>query len=371
MPSLKPAPQSANPALSAVPDLNSSPQLIYAGGTFGCYGRPLSPIAASEFLPIVTKLLAEQYLPTTHWLSNTLIKDSSQLSPADFVHFYQLILTAYAAGQRSFVLITGTDTLSYLSTFLAEAFVGSDICIIVTGSMRPLFDPNQLEGYVVDEQSDAWGNLVESIKLAAHGEPGVRVCFAGENWPAQTVQKIHSHDFMAFTGHRRAAYPANSYSKRLPDARRQHWLDDQMSVNAQIIARSTQAAVYPLYCMPNDSEVLELQLRALLDRPASGIILIGFGAGNVTYSPAIAELLDQAYQRGHLLVSASQCAFGGVGESYAAGSWQYEHHVISGGRLTLPAIYARLLWLHLRFDTPARRRQRWSHCINQVTPARS
>lgn len=363
--------KSASHTLSATTDINSRTQLIYAGGTFGCYGRPLSPIAESEFLPIVERLLAEQFLPQTSWLPNTLIKDSSQLTPSDFVHFYQLILTAYASGQRSFVLITGTDSLSYLSTFLAEAFVGSDICIVVTGSMRPLFDPNHLEGYVVDSQSDAWGNLTDSIKLAAHGEPGVRVCFAGESWQAQTVQKIHSHDFMAFTGHRRAAYPANSYSKILPDTRRQHWLDDQMGVNAQIIERSTQAAVYPLYCMPNDSAVLELQLRSLIDRPASGIILIGFGAGNATYSPAIAELLNQAYQRGHLVVSASQCAFGGVGETYAAGSWQYEHHVISGGRLTLPAIFARLLWLHLRFDTPARRRQRWTHCVNQATLVRS
>lgn len=348
-----------------------STQLIYAGGTFGCHGKPLNPIKAEAFLPELQQHLAKQNLDNIAWLPNPLIKDSSQLTPADLVHFYQLIFSAYAGGKRRFILITGTDTLSYLGSFLAEAFAGSDISVVLTGSMRPLFNADYIDEYVIDPQSDAWNNLIEAIGLASHGEPGVRVCFAGESWPAQTVQKLHSHDFMAFTGHRRAAYPANSYDKRLPEARRRHWVDDQLAMQQDIIRRSESISIYPLYCMPNNSEVLELQLSDIIKRPASGIILMGFGAGNVPYSSKVAQLLDSAYQQGHMVISASQCAFGGVGDDYAAGSWQYDHHVISGGRLTLPAIYARLLWLHLRFDTPARRRQRWSNTVKQTNPVRS
>ena len=69
-------------------------QLIYAGGTFGSYGRPLAPLPAEVFLPTLQTLLAEpdhaHHLPPISWLDNTLIKDSSQLTPVDFVHFYQL-----------------------------------------------------------------------------------------------------------------------------------------------------------------------------------------------------------------------------------------------------------------------------------------
>ena len=108
------------------------------------------------------------------------------------------------------------------------------------------------------------------------------------------------------------------------------------------------------------------QLQALLSQPPCGIILLGFGAGNVPYSPALAEALELAYKNGHMVVCASQSPFGGVSESYAAGSWQYDYHVISGGRLTIPAIYARLLWLLLRYDSPARRRQRWLNNVNQA-----
>ena len=226
-------------------------RLIYAGGTFGSYGRPLAPLSADIFLPTLQQLLAEQNnannLPQVSWLDNTLIKDSSQLTPSDFVHFYQLLLSAYAQGDRRFVLITGTDTLSYLGAFLAEAFAGSDICVVITASMRPLLDSNVLHSYTIDANSDAWDNFTDSLKLAAAGESGIKIGFGGESWPAQTVQKIHSHDLMAFTGHSRAAYPANSYIKSLPDTRRQHWLDDQQELVDFIDARAKQARIHALY----------------------------------------------------------------------------------------------------------------------------
>ena len=345
-------------------------QLIYAGGTFGSYGRPLAPLSAEVFLPTLQQLLADpdnavNLLPIS-WLNNTLIKDSSQLTPSDFVHFYKLLLSAYQQGSRRFVLITGTDTLSYLGAFLAEAFAGSDICVVVTGSMRPLLDSEVLHSYTIDAQSDAWSNLKDALKLAAAGESGVKIAFGGESWPAQTVQKIHSHDFMAFTGHSRAAYPANSYIKNFPDVRRQHWLDDQQDTINDIQVRAEQACVYALYCLPNATDVLNNQLRALLSQPHCGIILLGFGAGNVPYSAELAETLQLAYEKGHMVICGSQSPFGGVSDTYAAGSWQYDYQVIAGGRLTIPAIYARLLWLLLRYDSPARRRQRWLNNVAQT-----
>lgn len=346
-------------------------QLIYAGGTFGSYGRPLAPLSAEIFLPILQQLLTEPNnapnLAPIAWLHNTLIKDSSQFTPSDFVHFYQLILSAYQQGSRRFVLITGTDTLSYLGAFLAEAFAGSDICIVVTGSMRPLLDSEALHSYKVDIQSDAWNNLTDSLKLASAGESGVKIGFGGESWPAQTVQKIHSHDFMAFTGHSRAAYPANSYVKTLPDTRRQHWLDDQHNISSEIAVRAEHAYVHALYCLPNATDALNQQLRALLSQPPCGIILLGYGAGNVPYSVELAETLQLAYEKGHMVVCASQSPFGGVSDTYAAGSWQYDYQVIAGGRLTIPAIYARLLWLLLRYESPARRRQRWLNNVQQTS----
>ena len=340
-------------------------QLIYAGGTFGSYGRPLAALPADTFLPLLMDKITQNITPNIEVLENSCVKDSSQLSPADFSHFFQLILNRYAQGYRHFVLITGTDTLSYLGSFLAEAFAGSDVSLALTASMRPLFDANDIHNYSIDPHSDAWGNLSEAIGLAAHGESGVVVTFAGESWPAQTVQKIHSHDLMAFTGHTRAGYPANSYVKSLPVGRRKNWIEDTEAKLSDIMAHSQNVIIPTVYCVPNSGEWLSTQLTALLDLPPTGIILMGFGAGNIPYSEQLANTLDKLYQHGHIVVCTTQCPYGGVSEAYAAGSWQYQHHVLSAGRLTVPAVYARLLWLHLAFDTPARRRQRWSYSVGK------
>ena len=344
-------------------------QLIYAGGTFGSYGRPLAPLPSDDFLPLLRQLVLNgdniTQLSSVSILANPLIKDSSQLTTKDFVHFYQLLLSAYAKGHRRYVMITGTDTLSYLGAFLAEAFAGSDICLVLTASMRPLLDSEQIQDYRVDNHSDAFSNLEDALKLAAAAESGVKVCFGGESWPAQTVQKIHSHDLMAFTGHFRAAYPANSYVKMLPDIRRQHWIDDQQALQNSIHNQAEHSHIQALYCLPGDTTALTEQINTLVSRPPCGIILLAFGAGNIPYSAALADALQRAYEQGHMIICASQCPFGGVSDSYAAGSWQYDYHVIAGGRLTIAAIYARLLWLLLRYDSPARRRQRWTHTINQ------
>ncbi|WP_296405383.1 asparaginase [Psychrobacter sp.] len=340
-------------------------QLIYAGGTFGSYGKPLATLPADTFLPLLMQKVTQNLTRNIEALENSCVKDSSQLTPKDFAHFFQLILERYAKGYRHFVLITGTDTLSYLGSFLAEAFAGSDVSLVLTASMRPLFDANDIYNYSIDPNSDAWANLTDTVGLAAHGEAGVFITFAGESWPAQTVQKIHSHDLMAFTGHTRAGYPANSFIKALPAGRRRNWIEDTQAKLAGILTHSKTVIIPTIYCVPNNNEWLNSQLKALLDLPPIGIILMGFGTGNIPFSEQLATTMDDLYQHGHILVCTTQCPYGGVSEAYAAGSWQYKHHVFSAGRLTVPAVYARLLWLHLAFDTPARRRQRWSYSVGK------
>ncbi len=72
---------------------------------------------------------------------------------------------------------------------------------------------------------------------------------------------------------------------------------------------------------------------------------MGFGAGNVPYDKRLSELLELAHQSAIMVVCTTQCPFGGVSDEYLAGSWQYQHHVLSAGKLSNEAIFARLFWL--------------------------
>lgn len=349
--------------------------IIYAGGTFGSYGKPLASLEPSIFLPVLETILTEHFASYPNhasdpvsWqiLHNTVVKDSSQLTPSDFAHFYQLILTAMQEGMRQFVVLTGTDTLSYLGAFLAECFANSNSCVIVTGAMQPLLDTQILTDYVVNPDSDATQNLYDACKLARHGEAGVRICFAGENWHAQTVQKVHSHDLMAFVGHHRAGYPANSYTEKMSPTQREHWVMDKVGQLNEVIERLNQAKIHSIFLTPMSVEQLESQIEQCLEAQAQAIMLIGFGAGNVLLSDNIKQRLKDAKKQGCLVAVTTQCPFGGISQTYEAGAWLFDCNVLPTGRLTIPAIYARLLWLIGQYDTPSRRRQSWRHCLKDI-----
>lgn len=303
--------------------------LIYAGGTFGSHGVPLSPLPDSTFLPILTNLLNTRLDSKQVLLNNDCIKDSSSLTPSDFVHFYELISNAYTQGARRFVLITGTDTLSFLASFLSHAFADTDISLVITGSMNPLLvsdDPR----YRIDDGSDAWYNLSEAIH-ACQTQQGIFVQFYHQTFWASNTQKIDSQNPNAFFG-----TPASLPKPNFPNLDKK----DLSIIKEQV----TTAQIDSIFILPNQAHHIARELTTISD-DTRAVILIAFGSGNLPHTEEIAQALDDLHARGIVVVCTSMCAFGGVSSAYQAGSWQYAHHVWSGDKLSIPAIYGRLLWL--------------------------
>ncbi|WP_227525172.1 asparaginase domain-containing protein [Moraxella sp. RCAD0137] len=312
--------------------------LIYAGGTFGSHGTPLSPLPADVFLPILTERLAEkQYAITV--LDNDVVKDSSTLTPTEFVHFYQLILASYTTGVRRFVLLTGTDTLSFLAAFLAHALADfNDISLVITGSMQPLFVADSAD-YQINPHSDAWANLSGALDVAM-AQTGVFVQFYHQTLDAKNTQKINSQIHDAFVGVPAAISPA------VIDGTDQAVLDHHLSHLPTIIKQAAQTRIHAIYALPNDPDYLVESLQTL-HVDVKAVILIGYGSGNLPSSPAIIRAIDDAIARGVRIICTTMCPFGGVSSTYAAGAWQYAHGVISGGNLSIAAIYGQALWLSL------------------------
>lgn len=341
--------------------------IIYAGGTFGSHGNPLQSLDNATFLPVLTDILSQHfadYEKTVNWqiLPNSLVKDSSQLTPSDFAHFYELIIQAYQTGIRQFVLLTGTDTLSYLSAFLAHSLADSDLCVIITGAMQPLLQPLSPD-YLLNFDSDASENLFQSCRLAVTGEAGVQACFAYEHWHAQTVQKIHSHDMIAFTGHHKVGYPAMSY-RQFTTKQCEIWLTQQLENMDNTLQNLANARVLPIFLTPMSADNLADLIRTMLKNQPNALMLLGFGAGNLPHNQAVEQALTDAHAQGCLVAISTQCPFGGVSDSYQAGAWLNEFFVLNTGRLTIPAIFARLLWLIATVDNVKDRRKIWQKMLN-------
>lgn len=320
--------------------------LIYAGGTFGSYGTPLSPLSSELLLPKLLQEVAHHGFDVT-LLDNPVVKDSSTLTPADFVHFYQLICQAYTKGVRQFVLITGTDTLSFLAAFLSTAFANTNVSIVVTGSMLPLFNPT-ISPYTIDDTSDAWDNLQGALRFVRQHISGVYVSFYQQIFYGNSVQKIHSSDKNAFSG------KVFDHANHKPHPHHPP---------TNITFCDVHCPIYTLYCVPNGADDLAETLLQLNHKQPSAVIILGFGAGNLPCSDILKEALRTLVDKHFLVIMASSCLFGARSDTYAAGAWQYDLGVLPSKDMSLPHIYAQALWLCLTL--PAHKRQQtWHHFIH-------
>lgn len=305
--------------------------LIYAGGTFGGHGNPIAPLAAEVFLPVLSNLLSQKIDTPFTILSNERVKDSSALTPNDLVYFYRLITQAYHDGARKFVLITGTDSLSFLAAFLAHALTFDDICLVITGSMYPLLVTDNPD-FELNKHSDAWHNLSEAIDVATC-QTGVMVQFYHQTLWAYNTQKIDSHQINAFIGE-----SINEYQQPLLPA---HTTNDDA-----LLQLAPHTHIQSIYLLPNHPNDLIWQLKHLHPH-TKAVILIAFGAGNLSKTHELIDEFERLHQRNIAIVCTTMCAHGGVSPTYQAGAWQYQHHVWSGGKLSIAGIYSRLLWLSL------------------------
>lgn len=350
-------PQNAtlSPVLPSSPAHGAALAILYAGGTFGCVGTPLAPMPAQDFLPILDQLISEKFaircisLPATH------IRDSSQLRASDWIALLQQIIQLYQQGVRRILLIHGTDTLAYTAAFLAEVLAGMPLHLIVTGSQHPLLAVN---GQDVNTHTDALDNLQCAIRQLQQPRQGCEVVFAGQCWPAQSVQKVHTTALQAFSG----AETGVLLNPAVPQP-----------IEAAAVMRAVQYLkqlnICTYYALPLDWPQQALQLGQLLDTAGlDALILLGFGAGNLPHTREIEQLLQQAASRGILLIIGSQVPFGGVDSRYAAGHWLGSLEVLSAGQLPVAGIYARLAWICCQSSDYAERKQYWLQAIQTQVP---
>lgn len=313
-------------------DTNTHIGLIYAGGTFGSHGTPLSPLDKGTFLPILQNKLSNHPI---HPLAINLVKDSSTLTPDDFYVFYQQIVTAYQDGFTKILLITGTDTLAYLSAFLSFSLKDLSVTVVVTGSMLPLLHHDR---YEIDSNSDAFDNLKNGLDFLQNNPPiGTFVSFYKQIFYGNSVQKIHSSDKNAFVG-KTVKQPVMPTSNTPQRANHLHFL----SLTDPIFC-----PIHSVFTLPNNPETTAQQLSALSGSTPTAVLILGFGAGNLVDNIHIRNAINTLINQGFLVIMSSQCPFGERSSTYAVGAWQSELGVLSGGDLPIPALYAKALWVCL------------------------
>ena len=316
---------------------NASILLIYTGGTIGMIENSETGVLESfnfqhlkEHMPELKKL---GYGVSTIQFDPPM--DSSEMGPESWTKIVKIIADNYNT-YDGFVVLHGTDTMSFTASALSFMLENLSKPVILTGSQLPI-------GML---RTDGKENLITAIEIAAakeNGQPIVpEVCILFENdlMRGNRTSKINADHFNAFRSYN---YPvlahAGIYIK----------YDDR-----QIYHSVSRKPLKPHYLLDRNVAILKLfpgisplVIESILNIPGiKGIVMETFGSGNAPSQEWFLNMLKDAVDRGIVIVNISQCSAGSVEmHRYETGHKLLEAGVISGFDSTTESAVAKLMFL--------------------------
>lgn len=316
--------------------------VIYTGGTIGMQQQENGLAPSGNFEQRMQQALStlplahQQALPAYDVISYPTLIDSSAATPLT----WQQIATDIAdqlSSYRGFVVIHGTDTLSWTAASLAYQLQGLDRPVVLTGAMLPLEAPH----------SDGLDNLHGALRFAAlTALQEVTIYFANRLLRGARAIKQHSEALDAFTspsypllgervGDDFVHYPSRGLAYQQRGAPRFELTDYQPVSQGEV----TRIVLWP--------GIQAWQLEAALeDKRIKGAVLQLWGAGNIPGDPALLAVLAKASGEGKLLAAISQCPQGSIHlGAYAAGQGLAHAGVLAGDNMTPEAAFTKLVHL--------------------------
>lgn len=318
----------------------------------------LQPADKDTFKAFVPELFASDIRVDIEAFSPLL--DSSDVQPDIWAKMARLIYDNYER-YDGFVILHGTDTMSYSASALSFMLSGLNKPVVFTGSQLPV-------GVL---RSDAKENLLTAIEIAAakgaDGKamvPEVAVFFEDRLFRGNRTTKRNAEHFSAFNSYN---YPALAKA------------GVHITYAPHAINYGTGDAPLGLYTdMDPNVAVLKLfpgitasVVSSVLHTPGiKGVVLETFGSGNAPSADWLYDKLRAAVERGIVVVSKTQCNTGSVcmGQ-YATSVNLIKAGVLSGFDITTEALLTKMMHLFARYagDIEAVKRGLMTDLCGEVT----
>ena len=312
--------------------------LIYTGGTIGMGKNALTgALEPLDFRQLADKMPEFESIPTgIEVYQFTPPIDSSDMTPILWAQLARIISEAYDQ-YDGFVILHGTDTMSFTASALSFMLENLTKPVILTGSQLPL-------GML---RTDGKENLVTSIEIAAaHHDNGLpivpEVCiyFSGKLLRGNRSTKINADGFNAFESFN---YPHLADAGVVINYHEEYILKpDYNRPMVPHFATDPNVVVFTLFPGVQDAIV-----RHVLDAPElRGIVMRTYGSGNAPQRPWLMQMLKEAAGRGINIINISQCAAGTVEMArYDTGYQLKNAGVISGYDSTVESAVTKLMHL--------------------------
>jgi len=317
--------------------------IIYTGGTIGMVKDP----ETGTFVPFDFELIARNlpdlarlnYKLTVH--SFTPIIDSSNMRPSIWVEMAQIIRDNYAH-YDGFVILHGSDTMSFSASILSFMLEGLQKPVILSGSQLP----------IGEIRTDARENMMTALEIASAKENSrsiiqeVCILFDNKLFRGNRSFKYNSAKFEAF---RSPNYPVLAEAGIHINYNREALLDNSNKEFVMHTQLDNRVGVLKLF--PGISAE---SIKAVLNSNVRSVVMETFGSGNTMTDEWFLDLIAGAVKNGKNILDISQCKVGSVELGrYETSQGLKALGVLNGYDMTFEAAVTKLMYLQGQFEDQA------------------
>ena len=261
--------------------------------------------------------------------------DSSNMNEIYFVEIATILEENYN-NFDGFVVLTGSDTMSYTSSVLSFMLENLQKPVIFTGSQLP----------IGDLRTDAKENLITSIQIALatkNNKPilqEVGLYFEYKLYRANRTTKISASNFQAFNS---PNYPALAESG-VQLTFNENYLSKPDEKKPFSVCKNLETNIAILKIFPGIQQNVVLSI--LSNQNLKAVILETYGAGNALEAEWFLRLLKKTIEDGKKVINITQCVNGSVVQGkYNTSFGLVNIGVITGKDSTTEAALAKLMYL--------------------------